>query len=299
MDNNNQRKAKLSTANLIGMILLSIALIFDILACVMDFESPLGEDVLTNSEISEDTEENTENVEKPTESQSTEEKSMEKINTEFHASDYRMDITYESLLRMPDNYKEMKIQMTGTVVQVLEGKGELDLIVNVENADNTYLVCQSDVTDVRILENDEITFYGVYQGVYTYETVVGSENTVPLFNVDKIDINNYDGTSDSPTGELREGTYMFEDGEVTSVAEFAYQDGEAFYCRIYAVSDDNGYGYVEGFLTDNGDGTYTGIVDGGTFDILAKGSSIIVTTYPDNDSSIFIFERLDGEYVYQ
>lgn len=241
-------------------------------------------------------------VEPTTETQSTEKQTEEnEVKTEFNSSDYRKDITYESLMRTPDKYKDMKIQKTGKVTQVIEGDKELSVMICLAAPENdyAYLVCKPDVTDVRILEDDEITFYGVYQGLYTYEMVMGGDNTVPLFNVDNLVINNYDGTSDSPTGELREGTYVFESGSITSTAEFAYQDGEAFYCRISAVSDDKGYGFVECFLEDNGDGTYTGIIpDEGTIDILVKGSSIIVTTHPDEGCEMY-FENLDGEYVYQ
>lgn len=240
-------------------------------------------------------------VEPTTEIQSTEKKTEEnKVETEFNLSDYRKDITYESLMRTPDKYKDMKIQMTGEVAQVIEGEKQLDLRIYFgETYDCGYLVCKPDVTDVRILENDNITFYGVYQGLYTYKTVSGSEETVPLFNVDSLVINNYDGTSDSPSGDLREGTYVLNNGAITSTADFSYQDGEAFYCRICAVSDDKGYGLVECFLTDNGDGTYTGMIpDEGTIDILVKGSTITVTSHPDAGCEMY-FENLDGEYVYQ
>ena len=38
--------------------------------------------------------------------------------------------------------------------------------------------------DERILEDDVITVYGVSQGLYTYETILGATRTVPLIRGD-------------------------------------------------------------------------------------------------------------------
>ncbi|WP_289770737.1 hypothetical protein [Faecalibaculum rodentium] len=39
----------------------------------------------------------------------------------------------------------------------------------------------------KVLEDDQITVYGVSLGDYTYEAVMGNAVTVPLVMVDKID----------------------------------------------------------------------------------------------------------------
>lgn len=292
-------KSRKQTKAKVGIVMSMLSFVLFFLAMVV-IGSDSGEsttqeittEVATTEEVTGEATTETQSIEKNTEE--------EEVKEEFNPSDYRKDITYESLMRTPDKYKDMKIQMTGEVAQVIEGEEELELRIYFEETyDCGYLVCDPDVTDVRILENDNVTFYGVYQGLYTYETVGGSEETVPLFSVDNLQINNYDGTSDSPTGGLRDGTYVFDNGSVTSTAEFMYQDGEAFYCHIYAESGDKGYGSVECFLTDNGDGTYTGIIpDEGTIVILVNGSSITITTHPDEGCEMY-FENLDGEYVYQ
>lgn len=296
-----KEKNRKQTMAKVGLILSIISFVlFFFLIIILDSQDSVTKES-TTQEVTTEVETTQEVTTQETEKMTTEiEEKENETKTGFNLSDYRKDITYESLMRTPDKYKDMKIQMTGEVAQVIEGEKQLDLRIYFgETYDCGYLVCKSDVTDVRILENDNITFYGVYQGLYTYKTVSGSEETVPLFNVDSLVINNYDGMSDSPSGDLREGTYVLNNGAITSTADFSYQDGEAFYCRICAVSDDKGYGLVECFLTDNGDGTYTGMIpDEGTIDILVKGSTITVTSHPDAGCEMY-FENLDGEYVYQ
>lgn len=300
-------KNRKQTMAKVGLILsvVSFALFFFLMIILGSGDSVTKESTTEASTTQEETTVEVETTQEVTtqekEQTTTEIQAKEsETKTEFNPSDYRKDISYESLTRTPDKYKGMKIQITGEVVQVIEEEDELDIRICLEGtADYIYLVCKPDVTDVRILDKDNITYYGVYQGLYTYETVMGGEETVPLFSVDSLNINNYDGTSDSASGALREGTYVFNDGAVTSTADFTYQDGEAFYCHIYATSDDKGYGLVECFLTDNGDGTYTGMIpDEGTIDISVNGSEITVTTHPYAGCEIY-FERLDGKYVYQ
>ena len=48
---------------------------------------------------------------------------------------------------------------------------------------------QPDLLDVRLLEDDNITVYGAFVEMYTYETVLGGTVTLPLISVDRIGIN--------------------------------------------------------------------------------------------------------------
>lgn len=41
----------------------------------------------------------------------------------------------------------------------------------------------------RILENDIVTFYGICEGTYTYESVLGSNITIPSVSALYMDIN--------------------------------------------------------------------------------------------------------------
>ena len=55
--------------------------------------------------------------------------------------------------------------------------------------DDTILVSyEAKEGDSRILEGDIVTMYGLLGGTYTYETVMGSSLTVPLFFAEYIEI---------------------------------------------------------------------------------------------------------------
>lgn len=57
--------------------------------------------------------------------------------------------------------------------------GDYDRIILVSK------LTSSNTTGKRILENDYITIYGVSDGLYTYETVLGAQMTVPNVIMDK------------------------------------------------------------------------------------------------------------------
>lgn len=112
-------------------------------------------------------------------------------------------ISYSSLARNPDSYKGKDYTFTGEVIQVLNGSNnQIDLRVNVtpkryEYIDETYYEDTIYVTyqysssaESRILEEDIITIYGSFAGIYEYESVMGSQVSVPLINAMYIDIKN-------------------------------------------------------------------------------------------------------------
>ena len=110
------------------------------------------------------------------------EKEANKIN-------YRTDITFENLARTPDNFIGEQIKLRGEVIQVLEGSGETQILLNVNGSyDQTILaVYESSIVSSRILEDDWITIYGTSYGLYSYESIFGQIITVPLLLVDIID----------------------------------------------------------------------------------------------------------------
>ena len=44
------------------------------------------------------------------------------------------------------------------------------------------------LTKVRVLEEDNVILYGVSEGLYTYKSTMGGNITIPLINVERIDI---------------------------------------------------------------------------------------------------------------
>lgn len=103
---------------------------------------------------------------------------------------YDSGITFTQLARTPDDYKDKKVKFTGKVIQMIQGDGEIQLRVAVNSDyDKVILVYYPEnLLEKRVLEDDKITLYGVSKGLYTYKSTLGGEITVPLVEVDKIEI---------------------------------------------------------------------------------------------------------------
>ena len=77
----------------------------------------------------------------------------------------------------------------GKVIQVLEGGLETNLRIAI-NLDYDCIVLAyypSDLVSSRVLEGDIITIYGISKGLYTYESTLGQDITVPLISVQFIE----------------------------------------------------------------------------------------------------------------
>lgn len=262
----------------------------------------------TTTEVIQQTEAASEATAKATEEKETTEVEIDKTKKEdFNSSDYRNDINYESLCRKPDDYMGMKIYMSGRVNSMLEEDDEILLQVDVGEG-LVLVVVNPDILEVRILEEDQITFYGVFNGLGKYKTVAGQTVSDPGFVADHIDIDSYDDTAGAPGGELRVGQYKGttteEDFIYNRTADISYQDGEAYGCSIMVVREivDRGdatiLGNISGFLIETGEGEYTYSVEGvGTATIKAYDNHITITTFPEPGNEA-TFEGLDGDYEY-
>lgn len=108
---------------------------------------------------------------------------------------YNTGITFNDLSRNPDDYKGKKVKFTGEVLQVTELPSEIQIRLATKPngwggySDNVvYLYFDSALISSRILEDDIITVYGVAQGLHSYTTVLGANVTLPLIEVEKIDV---------------------------------------------------------------------------------------------------------------
>lgn len=103
---------------------------------------------------------------------------------------YETGITFNQLARTPNDFIERKVKFTGEVIQVIDGSDEINLRVAVNgDYDKVVLVYYpSTLLAKRVLEDDKITLYGISKGLYTYESTMGGEITVPLIQVDKVTI---------------------------------------------------------------------------------------------------------------
>lgn len=104
--------------------------------------------------------------------------------------DYAKNISYKDLSRTPDKYKGKAICYTGEVVQLVEGDGvnALRVAINGDYNNMFYLEYKPEIISERVLENDTITFYGIYYGIYQYESAFGTTISIPAATVDYIKI---------------------------------------------------------------------------------------------------------------
>ena len=122
--------------------------------------------------------------------------------TPAEAKEYFMNhcqsISYEELARYPDKYKGQYVKFRGEVIQVIEGglfttKYAFRINVTQQGSyytywdDTVYVTYKPKSSDeAKILEDDIVTFYGVFDGDYTYTTVLGARVTVPSVDAEYI-----------------------------------------------------------------------------------------------------------------
>ena len=102
----------------------------------------------------------------------------------------RTDVTYDNLMRTPDDYLGQVVQLSGTVLQTITGDGVVQQRVALyDDYDQIVLIEYSeDLPEVRLLDDDYITFTGVSLGTIEYETVLGATLEIPSILVDRINI---------------------------------------------------------------------------------------------------------------
>lgn len=100
----------------------------------------------------------------------------------------RTDVTYDNLMRTPDDYFGEVVQYSGTVIQTITSDGFVQQRVALyDDYDQVVLVeYPSDLPEVRLLDDDYITFTGVSFGTVTYETVLGSTLEIPSILVERV-----------------------------------------------------------------------------------------------------------------
>lgn len=117
------------------------------------------------------------------------EKTTEPVR-EYKRELWNPDITYDQLARTPDDYNGEDITFEGVVIQVMEGDGETQLRIAVGgDYDKIMLIGYNPaILSSRVLENDQIRFYGTSIGLITYQSTMGGNITIPAATVEHIDI---------------------------------------------------------------------------------------------------------------
>lgn len=100
----------------------------------------------------------------------------------------RTDVTYDNLMRTPDDYFGQVVQLSGTILQTINGDGVVQQRVALyDDYDQIVLIEYSkDLPEVRLLDDDYITFTGVSFGTIEYETVLGATLEIPSILVERV-----------------------------------------------------------------------------------------------------------------
>lgn len=118
--------------------------------------------------------------------------SKAKEKKSYKKENWNPEITYDQLARTPDDYTGKDITFAGKVLQVMEDSdsGETQLrIATSDDYDKIMLIgYDSSILKSRILEDDEIRFYGTSIGLITYQSTMGGDITIPAAVVEHIDI---------------------------------------------------------------------------------------------------------------
>lgn len=100
------------------------------------------------------------------------------------------EIDYADLARNPDKYKGQSFVFTGKVIQVAEPTygNTVSLRINVTQgeyvwSDTIFATVDLPKSADRILEDDVITLYGDCEGLYTYESIIGKQVSLPSINI--------------------------------------------------------------------------------------------------------------------
>ena len=99
-------------------------------------------------------------------------------------------INYDQAARYPSSYKGDKCSFSGRVLQVIDGWGSKTYRISSRGRwDNVvYVTIKSSDITTPIIDDDNVTVYGVYDGNYTYTTIMGASLTIPSVQAERITV---------------------------------------------------------------------------------------------------------------
>ena len=97
-------------------------------------------------------------------------------------------LEYKAAARDPDEYEGRYVKFNGEVLQVIEGDFRIAFLIYANsNYDQLLRVEMYKPDDYsRILEDDKVEVTGKYDGLYSYKTVRGNTNTIPLIDAEMV-----------------------------------------------------------------------------------------------------------------
>ena len=97
------------------------------------------------------------------------------------------DISYDELLRNPDNYQGQIVHMRGKVMQALSDGFLVQVTEGSYGIWDDIVIVAWDGSP-NVIEKDIVNLYGTYAGAYTYTTALGAQKTVPSVVAKYVDI---------------------------------------------------------------------------------------------------------------
>ncbi len=105
---------------------------------------------------------------------------------------YETELSFDDLSRNPDNHVGRKVKFTGYIIQVIQGDvvTQYRLAIDGDQKKIIYIeIDNSKFSNGRILEEDNVTIYGVSHGLYSYQATSGAQITLPAVLIDQFEIN--------------------------------------------------------------------------------------------------------------
>lgn len=147
-------------------------------------ESSVADDTESDDEVEEETDLSTEELDVDEPEEVTEDLAEEtpEIDPE-DLSNYRTDYDIKDVERNPAEYKDELLSFEGKIIQVMEDEvfTSYRIAINGDYDRIVYLQTFSETLEERLLEDDYVTVYGIFDDLLTYETVLGANQTVPAF----------------------------------------------------------------------------------------------------------------------
>ena len=153
-------------------------------------EEELSSEVEESIQAEESLAEEEERLAKEEEERREEEDRLAKEKWQEKLDNARTDVTYDNLMRTPDDYFGEIVQYSGTVLQTITVDGTVQQRVALyDDYDKIVLIeYREELPETRLLDDDYITFRGLAFGTVTYETVLGSTLEIPLILAESINI---------------------------------------------------------------------------------------------------------------
>ncbi|MBE5803821.1 MAG: hypothetical protein E7316_04845 [Clostridiales bacterium] len=123
--------------------------------------------------------------------------------------------TFGDYSRRPGDHTGEKVCFTGEVLQVVEGNAGSQYRVALagESDQVIYVTLPAAGKGVRVLEDDEVTVYGAFSGLMTYESTMNVSVTIPACTAERIEVKGYEsnGAQKDAAGRYEVTAYNYED----------------------------------------------------------------------------------------